>query len=329
MTNSKASKMPESDQDLHEPVKTKRHKVFVVSPIGSEGSAIREHADLVLEFVINAGLPESEWEVTRADAHENPDSITRTMMDALSESDLIVALLTGNNPNVLYELAVAHCWEKPVVCVLKNGDTVPFDVHDTRMVWYDLANPRSVQSAASTMKVYASAAIHSGPEQVSPVTHQLAKRKDSSNKNTAPKAAARQHSSPNDRIIEMLEEMNSRIAGLENRMIIGAGQRSRAYSDASVRRNDIRSLNDVKHYVTTTDGSVMTHEEFAAYDRKMDSVVQQSAKPRVIRTLSPQKREEALRDTLNRKMSSGSPLSDIEAAAMNGDPGALHYLLES
>lgn len=54
---------------------------------------------------------------------------------------VLVAELTGRNPNVLYELGLAHALHKPVVLVSSNKDDVPFDVQHVRVIYYDKDDP--------------------------------------------------------------------------------------------------------------------------------------------------------------------------------------------
>ena len=54
---------------------------------------------------------------------------------------VLVAELTSRNPNVLYELGLAHALRKPVVLISSNEDDVPFDVHHIRVIYYDTNDP--------------------------------------------------------------------------------------------------------------------------------------------------------------------------------------------
>lgn len=54
---------------------------------------------------------------------------------------VLVAELTTKNPNVFYELGLAHAPKKPVVLVSSNEDDVPFDLHHIRVIYYDVNDP--------------------------------------------------------------------------------------------------------------------------------------------------------------------------------------------
>jgi hypothetical protein len=59
----------------------------------------------------------------------------------LNRAKVLVAELTGRNPNVLYELGLAHALHKPVVLISSNEADVPFDVRHVRVIYYELTDP--------------------------------------------------------------------------------------------------------------------------------------------------------------------------------------------
>lgn len=59
----------------------------------------------------------------------------------INSAKVLVAELTGRNPNVFYELGLAHALQKPVVLVSSNEDDVPFDLHHIRVIYYDVNDP--------------------------------------------------------------------------------------------------------------------------------------------------------------------------------------------
>ncbi len=59
------------------------------------------------------------------------------MFTRLWTDDLVVADLTGSNPNVFYELAVRHIRRKPFVHLIQAGSKIPFDVAPNRTIEFD------------------------------------------------------------------------------------------------------------------------------------------------------------------------------------------------
>jgi len=59
----------------------------------------------------------------------------------ISEAKVLVAELTDRNPNVFYELGLAHALNKPVVLISSNENDVPFDLQHIRVIYYDTTDP--------------------------------------------------------------------------------------------------------------------------------------------------------------------------------------------
>lgn len=72
----------------------------------------------------------------RADEIFGPSAIMKDIWKSILSSKIIVAELTGHNPNVFYELGLAHCLGKEVILISKSVDEIPFDLRHMRTVIY-------------------------------------------------------------------------------------------------------------------------------------------------------------------------------------------------
>ncbi len=59
----------------------------------------------------------------------------------INAAKVLVAELTDRNPNVFYELGLAHALKKPVVLISSNEKDVPFDLQHIRVIYYDVTDP--------------------------------------------------------------------------------------------------------------------------------------------------------------------------------------------
>lgn len=119
---------------------------FVVSPIGEEGSEIRTNADKLLKHIIIPVCQSCNLNVERVDQINDSDSITQTIIDKLLSADLVIADISGHNPNVFYEMGYRKCTGKPIIHLKSKGENLPFDVNTIRTFEYDLTDLDSVEA---------------------------------------------------------------------------------------------------------------------------------------------------------------------------------------
>jgi len=113
---------------------------FVVSAIGQEKSEIRNHSDSVLKHIIKPALSD-KYDVTRADELYHSDKIDEKIFKALSDSDLAIVDITGNNPNVFLELGYRKALDLPTIFLRQQTDEdIPFDIRTINIIQYDLKN---------------------------------------------------------------------------------------------------------------------------------------------------------------------------------------------
>lgn len=115
-------------------------KCFVVSPIGGEGTDIRKRADQVYKYIIAPVCEKCGFEAVRVDQINQADSITQTIIDMLMQSELVIADMTGHNPNAFYEMGFRACTGRPMIHLKEKGESIPFDIASIRAFDYDLTD---------------------------------------------------------------------------------------------------------------------------------------------------------------------------------------------
>ncbi len=110
---------------------------FVIGPIGNPDSETRKWADSLLKYVITPATSEHNYNPpVRADEICLTGLITMQIIGHLISADLVIADLTWVNPNVYYELAIRHASRKPVVNLMREGESLPFDNKDVRTITF-------------------------------------------------------------------------------------------------------------------------------------------------------------------------------------------------
>jgi nucleoside 2-deoxyribosyltransferase len=83
---------------------------------------------------------QKHWTIVRADEIARPRRITDKILLAIQTSDMVLADLTGSNPNVFYELGLAHAVGADVI-LLTQEDHVPFDIATEQTIFYKTTEP--------------------------------------------------------------------------------------------------------------------------------------------------------------------------------------------
>ncbi|KQX50814.1 MULTISPECIES: hypothetical protein [unclassified Streptomyces] len=121
---------------------------FVVGPIGdpyaAHGSPEREayeHHLGVYEQVIAPACAKYDIEAVRADGIPQAGDINAQICSHVIESDLVIADVSGGNPNVMYELGLRHITGKPTIHIGEAGQ-LPFDIASIRTIRYQRSRSR-------------------------------------------------------------------------------------------------------------------------------------------------------------------------------------------
>jgi len=125
---------------------------FVISPIGDPSSEERRRADQILKHMIEPVTSEFGYKAIRADKISKPGIITTQIINHIINDPLVIADLTGHNPNVFYELAVRHAIKKPTIQIIRKGEKIPFDVSTQRTVQIDHQDLDSVAEAKKELE---------------------------------------------------------------------------------------------------------------------------------------------------------------------------------
>ncbi|MDF0480254.1 hypothetical protein OL233_08155 [Vagococcus sp. PNs007] len=121
---------------VEEDIKTEK-KCFFITPIGSEDSNDYRKLTALVENVLNRVLEKFDYEIIIAHTINSIGSIGDQVFYNILNADLIISNITGLNPNVMYETAVAHSFGKPTIMISEKSTKLPFDLIGDRTIFFD------------------------------------------------------------------------------------------------------------------------------------------------------------------------------------------------
>ena len=96
---------------------------------------------------------ERKISVTRADELHGV-WVMRDIWTSILKADFIIADVTGRNPNVFYELGIAHTIGRKTIILSQNPDDIPFDVVGMRKIIYEWNDPQNFPSLLIRLTEY-------------------------------------------------------------------------------------------------------------------------------------------------------------------------------
>ena len=129
-----------------EPDKKISCDVFVIMPFDDKLTPVYE--DHISKICKNIGL-----DCKRADLVLNSGSVINDIWSLICSAQMIICDCTGKNPNVFYELGIAHSLGKKTICITQNNDDIPFDIKHLRYIKYEYT-PRGMKEFEQKLEEY-------------------------------------------------------------------------------------------------------------------------------------------------------------------------------
>jgi len=125
------------------PKELEKLDVFVLMPFKEELSPVYE--DHIKPTCVKLGLT-----VQRGDDFFTAKAVVEDIWAAISSARLVIADCTDRNPNVFYEIGVAHTIGQPTILLTQRPEDVPFDLRHLRYIRYQLT-PRGMKEFEKTL----------------------------------------------------------------------------------------------------------------------------------------------------------------------------------
>ncbi len=123
--------------------------IFVIMPF-------KPDMKWIYSDVIKAPLERQGYKVSRADDPKDDGTVHQDIYDDIMENlwyaDYIIADLTENNPNVFYELGIAHTLDKRTIRISQQLD-IPFDIKWHTVISYRANEERAGELARTILGI--------------------------------------------------------------------------------------------------------------------------------------------------------------------------------
>jgi hypothetical protein len=102
---------------------------FVLMPF------VKEWSERVYKDLIRKNVEYLNLQCLRADKLTG-QNIVEDIWTSINQAAFIIADVTGTNPNVMYELGIAHTLGKPTILITQDVSNIPFDFRHLRHIEY-------------------------------------------------------------------------------------------------------------------------------------------------------------------------------------------------
>lgn len=138
-------------------MKNKEKICFVIMGFGKKQDPYTNRTidlDATYKKIIRPSVLACDYKCIRADEILDSGTIDRSMYAMLYKADLVIADITTDNANALYELGTRHALRPFSTIIIKGGESkIPFDLGHTRILSYEhLGNEISTKEAQRSVR---------------------------------------------------------------------------------------------------------------------------------------------------------------------------------
>lgn len=110
-------------------LKIERDLIFVLTPFHP---TYKKQFEVIASVCSGLGL-----RAMRGDEEFVQGDVFPHILRLITRARIVVAIIDGRNPNVFYELGIAHALGKPAILVAPTPEDVPFDIRTKRLVLFE------------------------------------------------------------------------------------------------------------------------------------------------------------------------------------------------
>jgi hypothetical protein len=127
------------------PKKSRNRNVFVLTPFHPR---YEKTYDLISSVCHKVGL-----KCSRGDEKFIRGGVLSHILKELTSASIVIANIDGRNPNVYYELGIAHALDKDVILISSSVEEVPFDLKSQRLIVWNQAEELEKELNATLTRI--------------------------------------------------------------------------------------------------------------------------------------------------------------------------------
>lgn len=113
-----------------DPALAKRPQAFVIMPF-------KNPYNEYYKDILKPAIQDIGYDCVRSDEIYSPGAFLQTIWQQIVLADVMIAEMTDMNPNVLYELGLAHSISKKVIMITQDINFIPSDLRHINCIIYD------------------------------------------------------------------------------------------------------------------------------------------------------------------------------------------------
>lgn len=102
--------------------------------------------------VVRKACDKLHYKCVRGDEKNISGDILKSIIKTILEASIVIVNINGRNPNVFYELGIAHALGKKTILISKFGEELPFDVQSKNIILYKDLNELSEKITLAIIK---------------------------------------------------------------------------------------------------------------------------------------------------------------------------------
>ena len=110
--------------------------IFFITPYSDEYFKIEQAVHEAFEKLITL-LPDVNFRMRTARSVDEGSRLTEKIIEYIKDADLIICNISRYNSNAMYELGLAHAFNKATVILVDNETSIGFDIASMRYITYD------------------------------------------------------------------------------------------------------------------------------------------------------------------------------------------------